>query len=199
MKTKVQACFPVKLLVNPAELLQKKWIANKTDPPVLSLNPVCCLSGAVHGESDASAEIGHTVEGKQEVDHQCWPHSDVSSLVYSVGVFRLLLRFDPSVRTSSCPLWITLGLSSPQGSKVIGWDFTGESRSCKTLSKIHLVSWVCFGVLKVFVVVFWQEVLQVSELWRMVSSSTQRDDSETGESSPGGHLWRRELLHLFRL
>lgn len=44
-----------------------------------------------------------------------------------VCLFRHLLRFVPSVRTSSCPLWITPALSSPQCSKVIGWDCTGES------------------------------------------------------------------------
>lgn len=33
-----------------------------------AVNPVSCLSGAVHGEPDASAEIGDTLEGKQEVD-----------------------------------------------------------------------------------------------------------------------------------
>lgn len=51
-------------------------------------------------------------------------------LVDSVCVLRLLLRFDPSVRKSSCPLWITPGLSSRQCSKVIGWDCTGESFRC---------------------------------------------------------------------
>lgn len=39
-----------------------------------------------------------------------------------------------------------------------------------------------------------QEVLQVSELWRLVSTATQRDDSEAGESSPGGHLWSCEFV-----
>lgn len=47
-----------------------------------------------------------------------------------VCVFRLLLRFDPSVRTSSWRLWITPGRSWPQGLKVIGWDCTGEPLRC---------------------------------------------------------------------
>lgn len=51
---------------------------------------------------------------------------DLFRMFYVVSVFRHHLRFDPSVRRSSCPLWITLALSSPLCSKVIGWDCTGE-------------------------------------------------------------------------
>lgn len=53
------------------------------------------------------------------------------AMFHVVSVFRRLLRFDLSVRMSSCPLWITPALSSPLCSKVIGWDCTGESLRCK--------------------------------------------------------------------
>lgn len=46
-----------------------------------AFNPVSCLSGAVHGKPDAVAEIGDTMEGKQEVDCKWFLHIDVSTLI----------------------------------------------------------------------------------------------------------------------
>lgn len=49
-----------------------------------AFNPVSCLPGEVHGKPDAAAEIGDTMEGKQEVDCMWFLHGDVSTLILFV-------------------------------------------------------------------------------------------------------------------
>lgn len=95
------------------------------------LNPVSCLSGAVHGKPDASAAICDTVEGKQEVDPQWWPQSDVSSLEMTPGLYCLCLceQTPPQIRPFSQDEFMsTLDHTGPQLTSVLKGDWMGLYR-----------------------------------------------------------------------
>lgn len=105
-----------------------------------------------------------------------------------VCMFRLHPRSVRSVRTSSWPPWTKQVLSSPPCSEVIGWACTGGH--CLPANEMSLL---CLSLPLPWLLCCWQEVLQVSKLWRLVPTSAPRDDAQTGESPPRGPRWNREF------
>ena len=146
---------------------------------------VCVLTGAVRGQSDASAEVHQSLEESSSAAtvHPAGFHEDAGEGWTSAHIQterRLDRTLPVHTHTHTHSFKVDVFIFS------YNLDGKSEEVSREKTRPVFFISIICDFALCL------KEFPQVSQLWRLVPQQEERDDPETGGSAPWGAVWGGE-------